>query len=40
MAYMIGGDRRILKIYPKVDPSLNASEIISEFGTKTTTMAN
>jgi thioredoxin-dependent peroxiredoxin len=30
--YVIGGDGRILKVYPKVDPALNASEIISQFG--------
>jgi peroxiredoxin Q/BCP len=40
VTYVIGGDGQILKIYPKVDPALNASEIISEFGTKRTATAN
>jgi peroxiredoxin len=26
VTYVIGGDGRILKVYPKVDPALNASE--------------
>jgi len=40
VTYVIGGDGEILKVYPKVDPALNTSEIISEFGTKRTAMAN
>jgi peroxiredoxin len=32
MTYVIGGDGKILKVYPKVNPALNAPEIISEFG--------
>jgi peroxiredoxin Q/BCP len=40
VTYVIGGDGRILKVYPKVDPAANASEIISEFGTKPTAAAN
>jgi thioredoxin-dependent peroxiredoxin len=40
VTYVIGGDGRILKVYPKVDPALNASEIISQFGTKSTSAAN
>src|ERR1700722_14939569 len=40
VTYVIGGDGKILKVYPKVDPAANASEIISEFGTKRTAMAN
>ncbi|MFZ1118654.1 MAG: redoxin domain-containing protein [Candidatus Binataceae bacterium] len=39
--YVIGGDGRILKVYPKVDLALNASEIISQFGSgKSTAVAN
>jgi peroxiredoxin Q/BCP len=33
VTYVIGGDGRILKVHPKVDPALNASEIIRQFGT-------
>ena len=41
VTYVIGGDGRILKVYPKVDPALNASEIISQFGSgKSTAAAN
>jgi len=40
VTYVIGGDGQILKVYPKVDPALNASEIISQFGTKSTAAAN
>jgi len=40
VTYIIGGDGQILKVYPKVDPALNASEIISQFGTKSTAAAN
>jgi peroxiredoxin Q/BCP len=40
VTYVIGGDGQILKVYPKVDPALNASEIISEFGTKSTATVN
>jgi len=32
VTYIIGGDGKILKVYPKVDPSTNASAIINEFG--------
>ncbi|HVN88198.1 MAG TPA: peroxiredoxin [Candidatus Binataceae bacterium] len=34
VTYIIGGDGKILKVYPKVDPSANASQIISEYGSK------
>jgi peroxiredoxin len=34
VTYVIGGDGKILKVYPKVDPALNASEIISQFDNK------
>jgi thioredoxin-dependent peroxiredoxin len=34
VTYVIGGDGKILKVYPKVDPALNASEIISPFDNK------
>jgi peroxiredoxin Q/BCP len=41
VTYIIGGDGQILKVYPKVDPSLNASEIIGQFGSgKSTAAAN
>ena len=41
VTYVIGGDGRILKVYPKVDPALNASQIISQFGSgKSTAVAN
>jgi peroxiredoxin Q/BCP len=40
VTYVIGGDGRILKVYPKVDPALNASEIISQFGSKSTAGAD
>ena len=40
VTYVIGGDGKILKVYPKVDPAANASEIISEFGGKSTAAAN
>lgn len=40
VTYVIGGDGQILKVYPKVDPALNASEIINEFGSKPTAAAN
>jgi thioredoxin-dependent peroxiredoxin len=40
VTYVIGGDGKILKVYPKVDPATNASEIISEFGAKSTAAAN
>jgi peroxiredoxin Q/BCP len=36
VTYAIDGDGRILKVYPKVDPALNASEIISQFRSKST----
>ena len=39
VTYVIGGDDRILKVYPKVDPALNASEIISQFGSGKSTAA-
>jgi thioredoxin-dependent peroxiredoxin len=39
VTYVIGGDGRILKVYPKVDPALNASEIISQFGSGKSTAA-
>ena len=39
VTYVIGGDGRILKIYPKVDPALNAAEIISQFGSSKSTPA-
>jgi peroxiredoxin Q/BCP len=32
VTYVIGGDGRILKVYPKVDPANNAAEIIRDFG--------
>ncbi len=34
VTYIIGGDGKILKVYPRVDPSANASQIISDFGSK------
>jgi len=40
VTYVIGGDGRILKVYPKVDPALNASEIISQFGNGKSTAAS
>jgi thioredoxin-dependent peroxiredoxin len=40
VTYVIGGDGQILKVYTKVDPALNASEIISEFGSKSNAAAN
>ena len=40
VTYVIGGDGKILKVYPKVDPAANASEIINEFGAKSTTAMN
>lgn len=33
VTYLIGVDGKILKVYPKVDPSTNASEIINQLGT-------
>jgi thioredoxin-dependent peroxiredoxin len=39
VTYVIGGDGRILKVYPKVDPALNAAEIISQFGSAKSTAA-
>jgi thioredoxin-dependent peroxiredoxin len=39
VTYVIGGDGQILKVYPKVDPALNASEIITEFGSKSASAA-
>src|ERR1700730_9980203 len=36
VTYVIGGDGHILKVYEKVDPARNASEIISQLGTKST----
>jgi peroxiredoxin Q/BCP len=40
VTYVIGGDGQILKVYEKVDPARNASEIISQFGTKSTAAAH
>jgi peroxiredoxin Q/BCP len=40
VTYVIGGDGKILKVYPKVDPAANASEIINEFGAKSTAAMN
>jgi thioredoxin-dependent peroxiredoxin len=40
VTYIIGGDGKILKVYPKVDPSTNASQIISEFGSGKTLSKN
>src|SRR5580704_3333881 len=40
VTYVIGGDGEILKVYPKVDPALNAAEIISQFGKQGTATAN
>jgi peroxiredoxin Q/BCP len=40
VTYVIGGDGKILKVYPKVDPTANASEIINEFGAKSTAAMN
>jgi peroxiredoxin Q/BCP len=40
VTYVVGGDGQILKVYPKVHPAPDASEIISQLGTKSTAAAN
>jgi len=40
VTYVIGGDGNILKVYPKVDPAHNASELIGQFGNNPTAAAH
>jgi len=40
VTYVIGSEGQILKVYPKVDPAFNASEIIEQFGSKSAAAAN